>query len=253
MLTDATAANFDSFYTSPGLPSLLRACGYQTFWFSAQEKFNFYVTSVAAIASEANEPIFLPEITSGHVYDEDILYLLTPDRVKPGVRQAYFLHLMGSHFIYTERYPPSHALNPHPTNLIDSYINTIYYTDWVISRITTRFQKLAPNDTILFAYVSDHGEYLTPKVVGHGTKHQDDYRVPFVLWSNHPSNILSLKELANPDRIINTECFYHVIRYLAGIDSTLTISYSPQVIHLFSDNVLNYNDLPSAHPREHVP
>ena len=255
LLTDATVANFDTFYTAPGLPSLLEACGYQTFWFSAQEEFSFFTTTVTSIAREADMAVFLPHMAASHVYDEQLLSLLVPSRVKPAIKQAFFFHLMGSHFIYSERYPRTHALNLHPKTLLDHYINTIYYTDWVISQIVLRFQTLAPDDTILFVYVSDHGEYLTSTVGEHGTKHQDDYRVPFILWSNHTTdNILEVKARASSKPyIVNTECFLQVIKFMVGIIPTFDLSYNPQVLHLLPDVILDYNELPSERLHEHVP
>ena len=251
LLTPATVENYDVFYTSPSIISDLRRCGYQTFWFSNQLRYSPYTDTVSSIAAEANEVRFVDEVLDPvHTLpDGALLKLFSPDEIVPGRKQAFFFHLIGSHYEWRKRYPPDKALIPNPENRIEEYVNTIYYTDYVLSQIFDLFQSKGEN--VLFIYTSDHGEWMSATGGGHADAHpyQEEYRVPLIYWATNPEVLRPIAEAAQ-GRLVNTETLDLQIRFLVGLEKTPGISYSFKVLSLGPGRVIDYRDLPYLNHRE---
>ncbi len=245
LLTPATVTNYEPFYTSPSVVADLRRCGYKTYWLSNQLRYSPYTSTVSSIASEAEVVHFVWEDlkTKYGVPDEALLQLFSPDEVVPGEKQAFFFHLLGSHFNWEERYPPDRALIPHPKDLRETYANTIYYTDQVLEEIFTLFQQRSEN--LLFVYTSDHGEWITATEGGHAHSHafQEEYRVPLVFWATHPEDLRPIAQ-AGQGRLVNTETLDLQIRFLVGLERDPGLSYSTKVLSLGPGRVREYLDLP---------
>lgn len=232
ILTPATIEDYDRFYTEPSVLTDLRRCGYQVFWFSNQLRYSPYTSSVSSIAAEADEVHFVMEdLKQYNVPDGVLLDLFTPDYIVPGRKQAFFVHLLGSHFEYAKRYPPEAAFYPQPTNLVEHYINTIYYTDQVLARL---FEQVhARSENLLFIYVSDHAEWVTPEQSGHASFNpfQDEYRVPLVFWADDPTALQPLARAAD-DRLVNTEALDRQIHFLLGLEPEPGFSFNRTVLSL---------------------
>ncbi|USD43166.1 phosphoethanolamine--lipid A transferase [Vibrio sp. SCSIO 43135] len=109
------------------------------------------------------------------------------------------MHLNGSHGpTYYKRYPESMAQfqpacdradieNCTQQEIINSYDNTILYTDYVVSQTIKRLQALQDKYNAALVYVSDHGESLGEHgVYLHGLPYSfaPDYQnhVPLMMW-----------------------------------------------------------------------
>ncbi len=248
ILTPATVADYQPFYTSPSIVSDLRRCGYQTVWLSNQLRYSPYTSSVSSIASEANTVRFTLDVLHlrGSAPDGVLFQLFSPNDLIPGKKQAYFFHLIGSHFEWKERYPPDQALIPHPKNVLEEYINTIHYTDIVLQRLFETFRSHSEN--MLFVYVSDHGEWMTTTRGGHAhaDPFQEEYRVPLLFWSTHPEDLQVFADVAAQDRLVNTENLDRQMRYLMGLESDPHFSYSTRVLALGPGQEYDYLQLPAA-------
>ena len=122
------------------------------------------------------------------------------DALPPDVDEVFVLHQIGSHGpAYFRRVPPAFAVfKPECRSvdlqrcsreqIINSYDNTIRYTDHVLAALIGELQRRADRDTALL-YVSDHGEstgeqgwYL------HGAPYliapPEQTRVPMLLWTS---------------------------------------------------------------------
>ncbi len=250
LLTPATVHDYEPFYTSPSVLTDLRRCGYETFWLSNQLRYSPYTSSVSSIASEADVVRFvLNELhTTFGLPDEVLFQIFDPSEVVPGRKQAFFFHLLGSHFDWKERYPPDKALIAHPQDLYETYANTIYYTDQVLQEIFQLFHERSQN--MLFIYVSDHGEWITATTGGHASAHpfQEEYRVPLVFWTTHAEDLTPIAQAAQ-DRLVNTENLDRQIRFLLGLETDPGLSFSTQVLSLGPGRVLDYLSLPyQDHP-----
>lgn len=115
--------------------------------------------------------------------------------------QLIVLHQLGSHGpSYYKRYPPSmaafkpecavdDAYRCERQSLVNSYDNTILYTDFVLSRIIDMIQGMDDVADIAMLYISDHGESLGENgMYLHGFPYalapDAQIQVPMLAWLN---------------------------------------------------------------------
>ena len=97
------------------------------------------------------------------------------------------LHTQGSHYVFPDRYPEtfrrfSGASDEHQ-RLIDSYDNTIAYTDFVLDSLIGVLE--ADKRPAALLYVADHGENLRDderNLFGHFICNDKDIPIPMLLW-----------------------------------------------------------------------
>lgn len=101
-------------------------------------------------------------------------------------------HYLGNHMFYTNRtedclvWRPDY--NADPKNKSDSlflnaYDNSLLYTDRLLNKEIETLRQM--HKVAAWFFVSDHGEYISPKVSGHGhTYHptKEEYHVPLMVW-----------------------------------------------------------------------
>jgi glucan phosphoethanolaminetransferase (alkaline phosphatase superfamily) len=133
-------------------------------------------------------------LMSHHSYDEDLLPYFEQNLNKPG-KKFLILHTNGSHWHYSKRYRPEFdkfkpslspksrqdAFNSDRMEFVNSYDNSILYTDFILSEIIS----LLKDKNAFLIYSSDHGESLGEEGrLGHG--HEKEYpeqiEVPFLVW-----------------------------------------------------------------------
>jgi glucan phosphoethanolaminetransferase (alkaline phosphatase superfamily) len=206
-LTRASPRSWEVARHEKSLLTLLRQGGYSVSWISNQEKFGFSENPVTSIAGEANSVSFNNDYVNDLTYhgprdpfDTNLLARLDRelDHLRVSKQRAViFLHMMGSHEAYDQRYPPSfdllHAesqprasLSAKQSRIIDAYDNSIRFTDYVLSSVIQRVAGL--NEPAAVVYFSDHGERLfesdQPTLSGHGFPQQSvaELEVPTLLW-----------------------------------------------------------------------
>jgi KDO II ethanolaminephosphotransferase len=114
----------------------------------------------------------------------------------PRGRHLSILHLKGSHYLYTQRYPRAFArFQPEcpgvdsgctREQLLNSFDNSILFTDHVLGEVT---RTLAGRKALMI-YVSDHGESIDENTHFHGTPRRmappEQRRVPLLFWASEP-------------------------------------------------------------------
>ncbi|MDE6080428.1 MAG: phosphoethanolamine transferase [Duncaniella sp.] len=139
--------------------------GYQTFWLSNQSPVGFNDNAIATMASRADKVVYTTvpgEVDySALPYDEALTSMLD-SLIAPGSKQLFFVHLMGSHRSFENRYPADRG-HFQPTDYTAypaaqredraCYDNSILYNDSVVS---TLFRRLDSLDAVGL-YFSDHG------------------------------------------------------------------------------------------------
>jgi heptose-I-phosphate ethanolaminephosphotransferase len=244
MLTDTDIRDFSQFYKNPSIVTDLRECGYQTYWISNQSRNSQHDDNTTSIANEANMTIFLedspPPLESddpNHHFDGELVEHIA--QFSKGHKQAFFVHLAGSHIAYSSRYPETFA--PRSGDKRKDYDSTIRYTDTVLRGLFDQFDK----GSLLFMYASDHAEVFFDEESGHGffPAYKDEYRIPLLIWSSD-KELLTTLEIETGNRWVNTESFDNIIRRFIGRqEGTKATSYSRTVLTASFKKTSDYDAL----------
>ncbi|MBF0219844.1 MAG: sulfatase-like hydrolase/transferase, partial [Gammaproteobacteria bacterium] len=147
-------------------------------------------------------------------FDEVLLTTLREQLKNVEKDTLIVLHLLGSHGpAYYKRYPhefasfqPDCQLNtPHDCpvqELINSYDNTLLYTDYIINSVITELSQIPPTMNTFMLYASDHGESLGENgIYLHGLPYalapSAQTHIPMMLWLSPQLN-LSIIETSQP-------------------------------------------------------
>jgi len=185
MLTFKTLA--DQMHPRATIMSVLDRAGYHIDAYSTQE--NFGENSVSAL--------FTPWHPKYHENEYDGCLI---DDVRDALANRngptlIILHIMGSHITYRNRYPesfnhfaeekpefPGQEISPIFLENINTYDNSIRYTDHVLGNIIEQLKE-AGGRNLLF-YFSDHGENVETSFLQNyrDAEKRDSYEVPFLFW-----------------------------------------------------------------------
>lgn len=199
-LTEADTVNGIQERDAISLIGALKKAGFKTWWISNQQPLRVPTTALAALADVEH---FISHDFHGVEVNRYDGYLL------PSVKKAIeyeaphkviFVHLMGSHLQYKNRYPEDYALfegaegvqsyvdRPSEAQLdyINAYDDSVRYTDYVVGQFL-EYLKTTP-DIAALSFFADHGEEVfdSKNFKGHGpdgvTRHM--LEVPFIFWRN---------------------------------------------------------------------
>ncbi len=145
-------------------------------------------------------------------YDINLLnYLKTADFKNP---TFMVLHQSGSHSPYAEHYPDQFNFftngktESFQQTQIDTYDNSVRYTDYVLGQIVQTVRQKANRPTLLI-FTSDHGESLGENgIYGHeNIRIKDQHYVPMVFMTFNGARFDFLKEKSRED--INSRYMSH--------------------------------------------
>ena len=183
-ITFATDAEPDLLFRKGSIVDYFKDAGFKVFWLSNQ--YALEDTAITAMAGHAdvmrcfNYSSLKGFETAG--YDGTLLPELSRALDDPAPKKAIFMHMIGSHAAYVNRYPAefSHfrgappgkdGLSPAARELVNSYDDSIRYTDWVIAEFVKALKARGGEAAEFLLYFSDHGEdcYDTTddKMLGH--------------------------------------------------------------------------------------
>jgi len=251
-----SSVKMDSFNTTfsktVSIFTILKRFGYRTYWISNQGKIGEHETLVSSIASESDKYIFFNQLDYTHS-KSDIVFLDYLNSLKLDNNKEFFVfHLIGSHSDYKMRYLDSKALYKNTDNILQEYVNSIFFTDYIIKNIFDKFKK--SDLKVLIIYLSDHGEVVSNRRHGHGflPPYKDEYEIPFIIYSSHYNE--KLEDLFRKNRkgtIINSEILDNIILYLDNIDDKIQLdNNSSKVYSLEPTHIFDYNQL-SIYVKEH--
>lgn len=238
VLTYKQFADSQPWHSYPALPYVLSQAGYRTAWTSNQESTGAIVQPLNSLASLADRVKYVharsidgDRDARAANYDEDALKWLSDMQQTGTERFVQFVHLEGSHPLYSKRFPQSYArfqpdqmperLNAEQRQTLADYVNSVYYNDYVVSEIIKRYSQQAS----LVLYFSDHGEVLYddpehPDFAGHG-RTKPCAEVPFLVYLSpklrqQAPQLVAAMEAAK-DRPILNDLFTHSLLGLLGI------------------------------------
>ncbi|TDF79686.1 phosphoethanolamine transferase [Pseudomonas sp. H9] len=222
MLSLQHIKDWDAIASTKSLVGIYRAAGYATYWLSSQEVDSFGGI-IPQIAAEAQHRQFFERSYDGALIPE-YEKILKKDGAE---KQAIFIHIKGSHFDYSRRYPEEFnkfqpATDSAKDKITAEYDNAVLYTDWLLSTLIERL-KSSERPSILF-YSSDHGENLLDDsrgLLGHGMGNEYDLAVSAFVWASgnisaHQSVKLEKLKTREKQRI-STASLPHTLLSLTGI------------------------------------
>ncbi len=193
-------------FTCPTIIDIANACNFKTYWLSNQAKTGILCNSITTVFSRASTSFFAIEeaeknnVSAKKRYDTYLLPSLQKALEDTSTKQnkLIVLHLMGCHFMYTNRYPPQFnkfvnneeivysfpfADTREKLQTINDYDNAMLYQDYFLDTV---FQMLAKYKNTQAIYCSDHGEELYDyrNFLGHTPQGGNPWLhdVPFITW-----------------------------------------------------------------------
>ena len=249
MLSDAKVEDFLLFNKTPSLVTTLKSAGYKTYWLSNQYsagKHDSYIATIAAEADVSKTANFAYE-SGGNgdaSYDEVLLSYIDELKDVRVESEAFFFHLLGSHFQYSKRCPEGVGIYSNPENVVEHYDSSVYCSDVVIAEIYKRFSQYRT----LFVYTSDHGEVVSHELHGHGflrPSYKEEYEIPLVIGSAIKNDRLEEVYRRSEAKLVNGSQLNRLIRYVIGIDGEFDYGslFSSKVIAIDKANVVDYSGL----------
>ncbi|MDO2947342.1 phosphoethanolamine--lipid A transferase [Aeromonas simiae] len=199
MFSNLTRAGYDDekAHNQDGVLDVLARAGVSVLWKENDGGCKGVCDRVPTITMSPKE---YPTLCRGDVCLDEVL-LQGLDREIESMRgnRVVAFHLMGSHGpTYFKRYPDeqraftpdcprSDIENCSQEALVNTYDNTIRYTDWLLSQMIARLKGLESKYRVGLIYLSDHGESLGEKgLYLHGTPYalapQEQTHVPMLMW-----------------------------------------------------------------------
>lgn len=194
-------ANYDGEIArnSESLMDVLAKAGISVFWKENDEGCKGVCDRVPHV--EISPADFPDYCGNGTCHDEVMLEGLDDQIAAMTGDRLIAMHLMGSHGpTYYKRYPDEHRVftpdcprsdieNCTQEELVNTYDNTIRYTDFVISKLVERLQSYQDRYNTVLLYVSDHGESLGESgLYLHGAPYMfapdEQTRVPMFIWAS---------------------------------------------------------------------
>lgn len=220
IVTRGTPKNMTRCYSEKGIISAFAECGFVTFWISSQARKGLHDLAITRYAKEAKTTVFINPINDYSDfckirYDEELIPVLKRAIHSKAKKLFIVIHTMGSHARYSMRYPKRFDLfRPSgkgkkmdirdPKNrkqLINSYDNSILYTDFVLSKVIEELKSSGRMS--VFMYLSDHGENLFDDgkdLSLHWNVTPYTLHVPLFIWASdlyiqtHPDKWKNLKK-----------------------------------------------------------
>ena len=199
VLTFADDGRPDLVYAKGSVIDWFNDAGFKTYWYSNQ----YALDDTALTAMTAHAAVSKCFNFSGMKrfekagLDGDMLPDLRKVLANDEPRKVVFVHLIGSHSAYVNRYPdefrhfegqaPGRTLSPAKLQLLNAYDDSIRYTDWVLSEIVAALKSVCGVSYML--YFSDHGEDIfdstDARIMGHGPLANEPMTsVPLLLWTS---------------------------------------------------------------------
>lgn len=217
------------------LMQLTNRAGFTSYWISNQAAIGTYDNEITRMAESCQHIYFTPgekKIHYSSSKDEAVLPQFERVLKTQQAKKLIFIHLMGSHYTYSVRYPKAfdHFKDDFPKDYygvnsakkistINAYDNSILYNDWLIKTIIDKVKGSQKPSFVL--YFSDHGEdtYTTEKdYTGHGDYKNTDvmHEIPFMLWTSEDKGYFESLNPQDQD-LKKPYCTEHLIYTLADL------------------------------------
>lgn len=203
----------DSIQYSKSIITAFKEAGYATAYISGQPRNHSYIDH---FGEEAGSTVFCSD-SDAHVKDGELVARVR-ECIDTATANKLFIvvHTYGSHFNYRDRIPeefnyftPSDyttASESVRTELINSYDNTIRYTDYVLNEMIETLNS--PGTRAAMIYLSDHGEDIYDDARErflHASPTPTYYQlhVPMLVWMSQTYRDAYPAKAANAESLVN--------------------------------------------------
>lgn len=209
-LSYATPSKLNDFFTYKNIVEVANDAGYETIWISNQDKLGVYDTYTGIMASTANKSYFESAFPR---YDIDLIPKIE-EMHDDNKKQAFFIHLYGSHLSYSHRITDvdRNALSGEGTDV--DYDRSIYHTDRTLRGI---YNIMKEDTSFMLLYFPDHGEIVGKGhgFMGEGAK---QFEIPIITINKSQMPVDSiLNRYTDPQsKLINNLNAFHIISEIMG-------------------------------------
>lgn len=236
IFTRATPLDPETAHKEKALTDAFKECGFQVAWIANQSVSNRFIQRITASADFTY--FSTTDYDAANSYDGKLLDPLDEVLQEKNAKQFIVIHTLGSHFRYNARYPETFcrftpALHDNTTYnlnaenrelLVNSYDNSILYTDYVLNEIITRLEREEAVSTMI--YLSDHGENIyddDTRMAVHGNARPThlELHIPLFIWTSKPyieqwpERVERMKN--HKDRAVSTSNLFHSLLDIADI------------------------------------
>lgn len=199
MFSNMNRSNYDrdKAYNQDNVVDIMKRAGIHSIWRDNDggDKAVAHQIKKLTLAPKDGDPL----CNEDKCYDTAMLENFEQDTQNLTKDSVIFYHILGSHGpTYFKRYPEEHKKfvpdcprtdieNCTNEQLVNTYDNTILYTDFFISQAIQKLEKLTDQYNVALMYISDHGESLGENgVYLHGMPYsfapKEQTHVPMMMW-----------------------------------------------------------------------
>ena len=222
----------------PPILEAFKESNFKTYWVSNQQ---IGTGSIFGLYAQlADKYVNVSKSLDAAGFDENVLPVLDEVLNDDYKKKFIIIHLVGSHYRYNYRYPEAfESFKPtlekgisienfsnykNKKEIINSYDNSIVYTDFILSEIIQKLNKIDASSFMYF--LSDHGENLFDTkdrkfLHGYETPTKYELEIPLFTWysdnykNNYPAIVNHL--IQNSDKKIMGTNTFHTILDMANI------------------------------------
>ena len=244
-ITFATDQDPELLFKKGSIVDYFKDAGFKTFWLSNQ--YALEDTAITAMAGHAdvrkcfNFSSMKGFETAG--YDGTLLPEFVKTLEDPAPKKVIFLHMIGSHSADVNRYPAEfkhftgdvpgkEELPPAGKELLNTYDDSIRYTDYVISEFVKALRMKGETTAASLLYFADHGEdcydsRLT-KLLGHGQiANVPMTSVPLQVWLSPKLKALRPELVARASKPKASYRLEQIIHLMIDLASLSNPDFSP--------------------------
>jgi len=219
---------------------LLKACDYDSYWFSNQARNGRYNYMARAFAQACKETHFFQN--EGSINDSYRLDQVLVDssyhfsqHLEQNRRYFIIYHLMGSHVNYSQRYPKEYdhfspdEYSNHPQHqrlTLSIYDNSILYNDYIVEQLINLYK----DSEAIVIYLPDHGQdmyrsspiYFTHGIMNNPVSYAYGVEVPLMIYASplfqekYPDTMQRIKYRQEHPKAWNSENLPYLILDLIG-------------------------------------
>ncbi|MBY7729017.1 phosphoethanolamine--lipid A transferase [Vibrio splendidus] len=199
MFSNMNRSNYDrdKAYNQDNVVDIMNSAGIHSIWreHDGGDKAVAHRIKEMTLVAKDSDPLCNNDVC----YDTAMLENFEQDTQDLSQNSIIFYHISGSHGpTYFERYPEEHKKftpdcaradieNCTKAEVVNTYDNTILYTDFFLSEAIQKLEKLTDKYNVALMYVSDHGESLGENgVYLHGMPYslapKEQTHVPMIMW-----------------------------------------------------------------------